>query len=133
MIGVTEILYLSELAAVMIALILETLIFVIKKKEGLLKYFGITLAAFLVLFVLTFIFEKPQMNISQNQIIEVGTNTEIVWPKTIYHFKDITMAVKVQGDVDYNKVGEYDIAYVINTSVGKYEQKSIFCRLFLQM
>lgn len=123
MIGISNALYISEAAAAIIAWILGVIIYNISKKKGLLKYIGITSAVFVILFGLTFILEKPQMQLAPIENIEVGKEAKIAKPKTIYHFQDVTENVKVSGNIDYTKIGEYDVLYEIDTLFGKYEKK----------
>lgn len=123
MIEITNALYISEAAAAIIAWILGVIIYKASKRKGLLKYFGITSAVFVILFGFTFILEKPQMRIGQVQNIEVGTDAKIIKPVTTYHFKNVTDKVQVEGNVDYSKIGAYDITFTLNTLLGKYEKK----------
>ena len=123
MIGMSNALYISEVAAAIIAWILGAIIYKLSKRKGLLKYIGITSAVFVILFGLTFILEKPQMKHAAQENIEVGKETQIAKPKTTYHFQDVTEKVNIIGNIDFSKVGEYDIVYEINTLFGKYEEK----------
>ena len=123
MIEISNALYISQAAAAIIAWILGVVIFKLSHREGLLKYFGITSAVFIIVFGLTFVAEKPQMRVGQVQNVEVGTDADIIKPMTTYHFKEVTDKVQVNGNVDYNKIGEYDVIYTIDTLIGKYEKK----------
>ena len=63
------------------------------------------------------------MQVGPIENIEVGTEVNIARPKTIYHFRDVTDKVKINGNVDYKKVGEYNVIYTLDTLLGKYEKQ----------
>lgn len=123
MIEINNALYVSEIAAAIIAWILGVIIYKTSKRKGLLRYFGITSAVFIILFTLTFILERPRMRIGEVQNIEVGTNAEIAKPITTYHFKNVTNKVQVNGNIDYSKIGEYEVIYTLDTLIGRYEKR----------
>lgn len=123
MIEISNALYLSEIAAAIIAWVMGVIIYKASKRKGLLKFIAITSAVFIVLFGLTFILEKPQMRTYKIENIEVGTSPKIKKPETRFHFQDVTDNVQVEGNVDYLKIGEYDIIFSYNTLFGKFEKK----------
>ena len=123
MIGINNALYISEIAAAIIAWILGIVIYKASHKKGLLKYIGITSAVFVILFGLTFALERPQMMVERTQNIEYGMEQRIVRPFTKYHFQDVTEKVEISGSIDYTKIGEYDVIYELDTLIGKYEKK----------
>ena len=125
MIEVTNALYISEIAAALIAWVLGIIIYTLSKRQGLLKYIGITSAVFVIFFGLTFLFEKPQMHLNQIQNIEVGSDSKIIKPITTYHFHNVTDKVQVEGNVDYSKIGEYSVTFSLQTLLGKFEKNEI--------
>ena len=75
---------------------------------------GIILAILMILLIIvigiTFILEKPIIYITNQQSnLEVKQNDAINIPKTFYHFKDVTDTVKVIGNIDFNRVGTYEV------------------------
>ena len=65
------------------------------------------------------------MNIESIQIIEVNSGAVLQKPNTIYHFMDETNNVNIVGDIDYNKVGEYNVKFELDTIAGKYEKEAV--------
>ena len=100
-----------------------------KRKKDLYGYIGITMTIFLILLVVTFVFEKPQIIItninnektSMNEVtIEAKSDERIENPIVHYHFRDISDQVIINDkNVDYDKVGEYSILYEVETLTGK--------------
>ena len=64
------------------------------------------------------------MEIERIQTIEVNSGAVLQKPSTTYHFMDETNNVNIVGDVDYNKVGEYNVKFELNTVAGKYEKEA---------
>ena len=94
-----------------------------KKLKVILIIIGILI---LSIFVGGIFMINPQMQINNEiQEIEVNTNSQIQIPETKYLFKDVTSKVIIDGNVDYSKLGEYEIKYKINTLHGIYEKKQI--------
>ena len=117
-----ELLYLIE--TIVAAMIANIVIIVLKiknvKKVGLA--IGIILTILIVALVVTFLLEKPVVNISsEQQNLEVKNANSIEIPKVTYHFKDVTNTVNVSGNVDFNKVGTYEVIYEVPTIIGKYK------------
>ena len=114
--------------------VLETLIFIIilsigslillwKNKTLIWKFIGITSIIFVIVFFIIFILEKPQIQTGNIQIIEAKTTNLVEKPKVFYHFHDITDKMTIAGNVDLNKVGEYEVEYEIKTLLSKYNRK----------
>lgn len=120
--NINYIIYLSEIIALVLALIIGLIIFKAKHKKGYLKFLGISIVVFLVIFAVSLILEKPQVDSYNLANLEVQSGENIGKIKAMYHFKDISDKVKVIGDIDYNKVGEYDVKLEIDTLIGKYSQ-----------
>ena len=117
--GINNIIYLIE--AIVLAIVIIALIIVlrVKHKKLIAKPFLIILGFFVMLFGITFVLEKPEIKIDQINNIEAKTNNKVIAP-TKYHFQDITNKVKVVGNIDYNKVGEYEVTLEVDTWLGKY-------------
>ena len=125
--GVFNILYIAEAAIIAIAIIAGLILYKVKHKNGFLKFLGISLGSFIFVFILTFVFERPEVHFPQNDNleicqIEVGSREKIKIPKTSYHFADVTKNVSINGNIDYNKTGEYSITLEVDTLLGKYIQ-----------
>lgn len=117
-------LYLVELVVVAIAILTLVLVFKLKHKKGVLKFVGIILGVFLVAFGATFVMEKPQMHIKEIANIEVNSESKFQKPYTYYHFREVTDDVKINSEATYDKIGEYEVEYVIDTILGKYSKKA---------
>ena len=113
-------LYIAEIIIIAIIWIIGTIIFLIKRKKGMLKFFGISLISFILVFAITFIFEKPQMSLKEIENIEVKTHINIEKPKTYYHFQDVTEKVKINTNIDLNTIGEYNVEFTLKTLLGNY-------------
>ena len=120
--GVINIIYLVEAIIAAIAVITGVIIFEKKKKEGTVKFVLICFGVYFVMFATTFILEKPQINISNIEKIEVNSKPQQYNAMAKYHFMNISDDVKVISDVDYSKVGEYNVVFEVNTLTGKYQQ-----------
>ncbi len=120
--SLSNIIYLSEAGLLLITWIIGVILLKIKNKKGYLKLFGISSLVYIVIFGITFIVERPEMKVPEISDIEVGNQTEIEKPKVIYHFLDMTDKVRIVGDIDYNKLGEYNVSFEIDTLIGKYSK-----------
>ena len=118
------VLYIAEIAIFGLVWLIGTILFITKHRKGLLKFFGIIFLIFLAIFAVTFILEKPQMNIEEIENIEAGSEIKIRPPTTFYHFKDETNMVKVKENVDINTIGVYDVQFEIKTLIGTYVQST---------
>ena len=114
------IVYAVELICIALIWIIGTIIFLTKHKKGVAKFLGISFAVFLIVFIVSFIFERPQMDLKEIENIEVKTQVNIKKPKTHYHFQDVTDKVKINNNIDLNTIGEYKIEFVLDTFLGKY-------------
>lgn len=125
--GISTIIYISEISILALAIITGLIIFEVKHKKGFLKFLGIALGIFILVFGVTFALEKPEMELEHGQNeelfqLEVDSGEQIKMPETKYHFKDVTNKVRINGNIDYTKVGEYDINFEIDTLFGKYSK-----------
>lgn len=122
--GINNIIYLSELVILILAVTIGVIVFERKHKKGLVKFLGLSIMLAILAFGVTYLTERPEMDIKNNITLEVGTIKAIESPKTIYHFKDVTESVKITGDIDYSKVGTYEANFELDTLIGKYTKTS---------
>jgi peptidoglycan/xylan/chitin deacetylase (PgdA/CDA1 family) len=109
--------YVVELVVFLIALLLEILL--LKEKGKNIKV--ATLLLFLLILIVTFLLEKPQMDFKNYATVEV--NSQILNPKTTYHFHDVTDKVERHGEIDTKKPGEYELEFEVDTLTGTYKKK----------
>ena len=113
--------YIAEIAVAIIITVIVAIILKIKKikKAGIIC--GILIAILILTLIITYFLEKPHMeNIEPKMSLEVGQYTSIKIPETLYHSKDVTNTVKIIGDINFNKIGEYEIKYEVPTLIGTY-------------
>lgn len=120
-----EVLYLLEIAVFALALLIGMIVLKVKHKKGFLKCLGITSIIYLVIFGITFVLEKPQMNLEELQNIEVMSEQKIQKVPTKYHFQDVTDKVSIIGTIDNETVGEYEVEISLRTLLGTYSEKAI--------
>lgn len=119
-------LYILETGVIIIISVIVIAILKIKNSKKVGEALGILTIILILVLGTTFLLEKPIVNItSEQQKIEVKQNTSIKAPKTTYHFKDVTNTVKVIQNIDFNKVGTYEVKYEIPTLIGKYTVNQI--------
>ena len=123
--GTNIIIYLSELGVMVVAILIAILVFKLTHKKGLSMFFAIAMPIFVTIFALTFVFEKPQINIEKNINIEIGTDERVEKPKAMYHFQDVTDEVRMNGLINYSKAGKYKVSYEIETPFGMYSKEVI--------
>ena len=70
--GINIIIYLVEMIAIILAILIGLIIFIIKNKDGLLKYLAICLGIYGVIFIATFMLERPDIYIGNLKDIEVN-------------------------------------------------------------
>lgn len=120
---ISNIIYLSEIGICALASIIGCIILAVKKKKGFLKLLGVSLIVLLATLIITFVLERPSIKNDDIATIEVGSNKQIKSPNMYYHFVNSSDKVVVKGDVDYNKVGEYDVEYEASTLFGTFTKK----------
>ena len=113
--------YIVEVIVFLAVLLLEIVAF--RNKESFAKIIFVTTLLFLIALVVTFFFEKPQMDFKNYATVEV--NAEVQNPKTTYHFKDVTDQVQRSGNIDTSKPGEYELEFEVDTMNGKYTKKQV--------
>ncbi len=85
------------------------------------------IASVLILFILLYTIAKPSLNIKGNQIIEINYN-DVYKDKgatSKYFGKNIDKEIKVKGNVNTKKVGNYIITYTIRKNIFKVEKQRI--------
>ena len=92
--GMNTILYISEFAILAVALIAGLVFFEVKHKKNYLKFLGISIGIFIFAFGLTFLLEKPEMKLADDENsgtieLEVGSSEQIKMPETKYHFGNV--------------------------------------------
>ena len=107
-----------------ISLIVGFTIYKIKGKKNFIKYLGIASLAFIIIFLFVFFLEKPKIDIKSIENIEVKSQAKIETPKTFYHFKDITDQVEMTENVDFNRLGEYDVNFETKILFGTYKKEA---------
>ena len=115
--------YVVEALILFSSIITEIIIFKTKNKKIDAVILGITALAFLGVFGLTYIFERPQIETVNRKIIEITSDKRLEQPSAYYHFLDITNNVKQKGEVNYNKIGDYKVEFEVNTLIGKYTKE----------
>ena len=113
--------YFVELIVFLLVALFVTILFKITKKHKLKLTLFILFMIFCVSISSTYLLEKPHVDIISQEIsLQINQYSKITVPHTTYHLKDVTSSVKVNGTVDYNKVGTYKIEYEVPTIVGEY-------------
>ncbi len=120
------ILYLVELAVAIIAIIVSLIVLRKKETKKFITAFIIILALLVVSEGVTFALEKPVIEIKkENTTVEAKVDNHLKIAKTTYHFQDITGEVEIEGKVDYNQIGSYEISYKIPTLFGVYKETEV--------
>ncbi len=120
-------LYLYLIEALLYVLIIGVVfaIFKIKKVEKLKIVIIILPILMLLTLGITFVLEKPEIKIDENISYEVGKAKSLDKISAKYHFIDVSEKVKIEGNIDFNKVGKYEIKYVVPTLLGNYIKTQI--------
>ncbi len=117
-------LYIIEFAVALIIIILVLILLRKKETKTIVKTIVAILLLLIVSETVTFVFEKPKIEISEEDLnIEAKVDTKLKTTKVKYLFFDVTNKIEVEGDIDYNKIGKYEITYKIPTIFGTYEEK----------
>ena len=119
--GINNIIYLAEVIVLILFVIICVVIFEKKHKKGLLKFLGLSVFFAVIIFDITYMLERPEMELQNSIILDVGNKSNIQRPKTMYHFKDITNAVDIDtSKIQFDKIGDYEVYFTLDTSIGKY-------------
>lgn len=114
-----------EILIAIIAIVVNIIIF---HKKSIKKTILISILIILTLIIaclITFVEEKPQIEAKEIIEIEAKSGEKLKNPKTTYIFHDVTDSVKITGNIDYNKIGRYEIKYEVPTVLGKYSKSQI--------
>ena len=113
--------------AILITVIIALFITKILRSKRLKKFivFLITLELLVISIQIIFLLKNPKIEMQEIIEIEANSNEQITMPKTSYLFRDVSNNVKLVGNIDYNKVGDYEIEYEVPTILGKYNEKHI--------
>lgn len=117
---ISNIIYLSEITIAIIAAIIGCITLAVKKKKGFFKVIGVSLVALLGVLCTTFAFERPIIKADDIVNINLNSAEQLTKPNVYYHFKEGNENVKIKGNIDYGKVGEYDVVYEVETLFGTY-------------
>lgn len=85
----------------------------------------LTVVILFIAIFLTLSLENPKMEISELIQVEVNTENRINQPKTIYMYQDVTNNVKISGNVEWNKTGNYEIQYEVPMLFKTYTKSQI--------
>ena len=118
------VLYVIETAIVVLTLLVGLIIIKVKHRNGLARFIGITIVTYIIIFVISFILERPEINIDDIEDIEVKTNQRVENIKVNYHFKDISNNARIKGNVNYDKIGEYNVEVEVDTFIGAYKKRT---------
>ena len=117
-------LYLIELIVAIILCAILLIIFRKKEPKKVLKMFALIFLLFIIAAGITFALEKPKIEIKEENLkVEANVDTSLKIAKTTYHFFDITKKVEIEGNIDYSKIGTYEITYKVPTLFGTYTEK----------
>ena len=109
-------LYLVELIIAFLVIIISLIILRKKEPKKFLRVFAAILLILMISTGTTFALEKPKIEIKEENLkVEAKTDTQLKIAKTKYHFFDVTKKVEIEGNVDYNTIGTYEITYKIPT------------------
>ena len=122
--GLNAIIYIAEIGIIFLSAIIGAIIIKARHKKGVFKLLGICLVTLIIALGATFIIERPEMHIKDVTEIEINSGVIAEKPNTNYHFQNVTDKVNIKGNIDYNKIGEYDVKYEINTIIGKYSKNA---------
>ena len=118
-------LYLYLIEVLLYALIIGILFAIFKiKKIKKLKIPLIILPIFMLLTLgITFILEKPEIQVQECLSYEIGQSVDLDKANAKYHFMDISEQVKEEGNVDFNKIGKYEVKYTVPSILGDYTRE----------
>lgn len=118
-----NIIYVVEIAITLTGMIIGFIKMRKKKPSQLIKFWLMCLLGSIIAFAITFILEKPEIDLTSTNIdIQAKTDERYQVPNVIYHFKNIKDDIKIEGTIDYNKIGDYEITYKIPTMMGEFKQ-----------
>lgn len=97
-----------------------------KKNSKKVMWFTIGIGVIMLICVpLTIVLEDPKMETREVIQIQVNMAKQLSQPHTEYMFRDVTQNVKVEGNIDYSKIGTYEVEYEVPKLFGTYKQKQV--------
>ena len=114
--------YIIEAVCCIFSWLIGFIIFKTKNKKNYWKYFGIISIIYIVIFGISFLLEEPYMKINNSITFEANSEKTYTYPKTTFHFQDVTNQVRVSDNVNLNKLGEYEANFEYDTLIGTYSK-----------
>ena len=118
-----NIVYLLEIIAMLLVLIIGTIIIKAKKQKGFFVFLGMTIYILVLLIWATYIIEKPEIEIRNKINIEITDAKKIEVPNAFYHLKNVKSDMQMKDNIDYEKIGQYYAIFEIDTLMGKFSKK----------
>ncbi len=113
-------LYVAEISFYAVIIGILFAIFKIKKIEKL-KTVLIILPIFMVLTIgVTFTLQEPEIKVKEAISYEIGEKTSLDKVEATYHFVDVSEKVKTEENIDFNKIGKYEVKYTVPSILGDY-------------
>ncbi len=106
-----EHIYIIE-AIIAIVIFMITFFILLAKKKKIISYikvFSIMLLVTVIAMGTQYLLEKPHLRNKEPIKIEVNQKDKLLKPEMIYHGKEMSEQVEIIGEVDYHKVGEYEV------------------------
>lgn len=117
-------LYIVEIVVSIISIIIAFILLREKPTKKVLKSLAIIFLTSILVLGITFICERPKLEITEKTYkIEAKIDNNLIKPKTTYHLKDITDKLEIVGNVNYDKIGDYEVTYKVPTLLGQYVKK----------
>ena len=116
--------YLAEIIICISIMIIYSALFWKHGHKRILKFFGICFGLFIAILVCTFVFEIPTMEYQSVYTIEAKSDERLEKPDTYYHFRNVKSDVEIEGKVDYDKIGEYEIEFQYDSWFRKISKKT---------
>lgn len=118
-------LYVVELVAFIVVTVVLSILVIVKKIKKPILFLGADVLFFVIIFTITFLLEKPNINYIEEITLDVSEEKNIEQPKVWYHFRDISNKVQTNNDIDLSIIGKYEIEYNIPTAIGEFKVKQI--------
>ena len=138
-----NIIYFIEIIATIVLVAIGFIFYEGKHKKGFLKFLSVIMLIFVITIGTTFVFKNQKKNVEEiiigensaqeetpimeigEIVIEVNSTEKIKKPKTTYRSKDVTENVRIIGNVDNKKIGEYKIRFELDTLEGVYSKETV--------
>lgn len=116
--------YIIELVVAVIAIIISIIIFRKSEPKKFLRTLLVILVFLIVAELITLFLDKPKIKLEEeNTTVEAKVDNNLKIAKTKYIFFDVTDKVQIEGNVDYNQIGTYEVIYNVPMIFGTYKQK----------